>query len=433
LSPDPTRELEVRTPLPPVDDLTIYLAEDSDQPLLRNLTKDKTLFEIEHPVILSTSGSKIAGRAHVCYAFEREYIASTLRLDDPIPQSRGNPPLANRSTSFAPKPLTKDSLVESLGKDTTGFLSGTQELCDSIWQQVTSRETADQRGLIVVCGRTGVCKSQIARGIIHNLIREYWEKVAAGIAPKRNFHLVTIEDPIEKRLVSRPEEAQELWIDYTPRLLDTDVESIAAGLRGAKRQTTSVVYIGEVRREEEWVDILRFVEGGHTVVATTHAGSVVECFHKLMGDSSASPSHRSRIAELVRAVIHLQADDISLDDVPLSPQERRRFGTLKQIKAVIPALWRKTPQGTASFVSNGYSAILPGFTGQPSLRAHLQSTLNPEPNEAGSIGRRWFARDIATRVAKTYRAALHDSSQTAFEKLAAEIERRATLLDLRGL
>jgi hypothetical protein len=355
------------------------------------------------------------------------------------------------------------------------YYTGFREIYDAAWRILYRSDASDplrrdplEQGLIVVAGRTGSGKSNIARGIIHCALSTW--SLRDRKTSDRNFHLVTFEDPVEKFLLKDPREAQKIGVDYTPRELNVDVTNLTDAMTEARRQTPSLYYLGEVRKDTDWKKILGFVEGGHLVVATTHAGSLVECFHKIMtGEDEKSPAARSRVCGLIRGILQIHRG------------HTRAIGPHKSKSFNIPTIWARTPEGVAAYVSNGSSAILPRFD-EPGefdlipeeLKEHVafgeddlcfKETTIPVCKhwtkgkvEAGganeqilthtaallaweckqvagaapaacSLGRRWFARDLARQVSVPYAAAWGKNDT---EILLREIERKCIEWDLRG-
>jgi len=378
----------------------------------------------------------LSGRGHVgaCYGLRR--AALTVRGKWSPKGIEYKPTL--HPDKFAGSSFEPPCLERSPSKPAQYF-AGIEQVCQTVWRTLTPEKDTGfsdplERGVIIVAGRTGTCKSLVARGLVHLALSESLGTEGAEW-PKRNRHVVTFEDPIETALFSfgrhEPDgidkcrsRAAACGIDFTPRVLGRDLVGTAEGFRGAKRQTPSIVYVGEVRSDGEWQAVLDFAEGGHLIVTTTHAGSIAECFQKLMGGAKDTPALRSRLGTLTRAVVHLRGE--------LVPKETEKVNGLKQdFDIVVPSVWRRTPSGLASFVSSGFASLLPHFTG---TRGEATSASEEIPRFS-SIGRRWFACQLAT-MAKPVLTDIDKPDPVApdlFDLLANFVERKATMWDLRGV
>src|SRR5262249_5318953 len=72
------------------------------------------------------------------------------------------------------------------------FFNTIDDITEILYRTIFETEDSDKHGLIVVAGRTGSGKSQIARG----LVESYLAKLDKDV---RVPHLLTFEDPIEKQ------------------------------------------------------------------------------------------------------------------------------------------------------------------------------------------------------------------------------------------
>jgi hypothetical protein len=222
-----------------------------------------------------------------------------------------------------------------------------------------------EHGLVVVAGRTGSGKSQIARKLIQN----YLHARRDGRIP----HLVTFEDPIEKEF--RGDDVA--GADCTQRELSEDAKSLREVLLNALRQTPEVVFVGETRKRGDWKLLLEFAGTGHLVITTTHAGSLVEAMGNILNETdSHTPAARSIVADRLLAVVHLKNAVENKTKIPF----------------LIPAIWHRTPLGVKALMAEGLSSLLPNtppeLDGDGAVRRRLP----------GSVGRYWFSRELVKRV-----------------------------------
>ncbi|HEU5056558.1 MAG TPA: PilT/PilU family type 4a pilus ATPase, partial [Kofleriaceae bacterium] len=140
-------------------------------------------------------------------------------------------------------------------------------------------------GLVLVAGLAGHGKSTTL-GALVDAIDE------AGAR-----HVITLEDPIERRF--RPVRGL-----VHQREVGRDVDSFAAGLRAALRESPDVIVVGEMRDPETIAAALTAAETGHLVLSTVHAASPVTAIDRVIdGFSAASaPAIRAQLAAVLRAV-----------------------------------------------------------------------------------------------------------------------------------
>ena len=116
-----------------------------------------------------------------------------------------------------------------------------------------------QGGLVLVSGPTGAGKTTTLAAL-------------TGALPLDRLKAVAIEDPVEIRTAG---------VDH----LEVDAEQglgFAQLLRAVLRQDPDIIIVGEVRDAETAEITLRAVETGHWVMASVHAGSVLETIYRLI-------------------------------------------------------------------------------------------------------------------------------------------------------
>jgi hypothetical protein len=234
-----------------------------------------------------------------------------------------------------------------------GFLTSIDTLCRALFDEVILQKSAQHhRGLLVISGSTASGKSQVARGLIWHYLRYLRENRGAS---SRNPHLVTFEDPIERRWRNPPVDPNADGIDYTPRQKRVDAESLAQVVTDALRQTPSALYVGEVRDDSDWSWLLRFAQTGHLAVTTTHAGSLTEGMIRLLRASRCrTAADRGELAQVLLGVVHLGSHEVQLAGRPRQ-------------SIILPTVWRSNPAGVMGLISDGCASILPHRTYKSSL------------------------------------------------------------------
>ena len=137
-------------------------------------------------------------------------------------------------------------------------------------------------GLILLCGPTGCGKSTTAAAIIEEINR------------LRPAHIVTLEDPIEYRFISK-----QAFVEQ--RELGAHVHSYRQGLLDVLREAPDVIVVGEIRDPEEIRLTLSAAESGHLVIASLHAGKAEEAIYRLC--NSFPPEAQNEIRVQLAATI----------------------------------------------------------------------------------------------------------------------------------
>jgi len=143
-------------------------------------------------------------------------------------------------------------------------------------------------GLVLMVGPAGSGKSTTLAALIDHLNRT------------RACHIVTVEDPIEFEY-----EHDRCLVHQ--REVGRQVESFAAGLRAALRESPDVILVGEMRDPETIAAALTAAETGHLVLSTLHSGSPAMAVDRII---DAFPPHRQdqvrlQLAGALRAVLTL--------------------------------------------------------------------------------------------------------------------------------
>lgn len=122
---------------------------------------------------------------------------------------------------------------------------------NSVWRDLITK----QHGLILLTGITGAGKSTTIASLINR------------IAETRHCRIITLEDPIEYRLLSKS-------AIISQREVGRDVPSYERGLRDCLREDPDVIFVGEMRDRESTSWTLTAAETGHLVFSTLHTRDV---------------------------------------------------------------------------------------------------------------------------------------------------------------
>jgi hypothetical protein len=262
-----------------------------------------------------------AGQHHAVTARESDRIAANLTVRYPsIPNA---PPLESRPKHLPMWPA--DSMVP------LDWRTENADFIAKIWD-VVPRGPASSQGLIVVAGETASQKTTYAREIA----RRYVSDVMARKDPP---HVVTYEDPIESWFAESPQQASESGFMYTPRQKGTDVQDLDKAVTDALRQKPALLYVNEIRSDDDWRSILFFAGTGHLAVTTTHAGSLVETFARIFRAMRAnSAAARSEMASRIVAIVHVR----KLEN-----------------QTLVPAVWIQTARSRMALTQEGLGSLLP--------------------------------------------------------------------------
>ena len=119
------------------------------------------------------------------------------------------------------------------------------------------------RGLILVTGPTGSGKSTTLAAMIDRINNE------------KNFHIMTIEDPIEFLHSHKNSMVNQ-------REINSDTNNFQSALKYILRQDPDVVLIGEMRDLETVSAALTIAETGHLTLATLHTNSCVQTVNRII-------------------------------------------------------------------------------------------------------------------------------------------------------
>ncbi len=151
---------------------------------------------------------------------------------------------------------------------------------------VVTRLTRLANGLLIVTGPTGSGKTTTLAAMIHEINRT------------SERHIITVEDPVE--FVHEPIKSV-----ITQREVGTHVETFAAGLRSALRETPDVLVVGEMRDRETVQLALSAAETGVLVFGTLHTNSAARAVDRIIDAVPEDSREQARgvLSVLLRAVI----------------------------------------------------------------------------------------------------------------------------------
>ena len=149
--------------------------------------------------------------------------------------------------------------------------------------------TKKKRGLVLVTGPTGSGKSTTLASLIDVINTNY------------NFHIITLEDPIEylhshkKAIVNQRE-------------IGLDTSSYASALRAALREDPDVILVGEMRDLDTISIAITAAETGHLVLSTLHTTGAANTIDRII---DVFPPHqqqqiRVQLSSVLESVISQQ-------------------------------------------------------------------------------------------------------------------------------
>jgi twitching motility protein PilT len=149
-----------------------------------------------------------------------------------------------------------------------------------------ARLVGHHNGIVLITGPAGSGKTSTMAALM-NLIND-----------ERSDHVLSIEDPIEYRHVSK-------GCVVNQREVNRHTRSFANALRSALREDPDVICIGELRELETISLALSAAETGHLVLATLHTQGAVRTINRVIGafPPVQQPQVRTMLSESLRAII----------------------------------------------------------------------------------------------------------------------------------
>ena len=142
--------------------------------------------------------------------------------------------------------------------------------------QVATDLCEKPKGLVLITGATGSGKTTSLAAMVDYLNTNH------------DFHIVTIEDPIEYTHASKRS-----IIDQ--REVGNDTQSFAQGLKHVLRQDPDIILIGEMRDLETIETALIVAETGHLVLATLHTSDAVQTVNRIVDVFPAHQQNQVRV------------------------------------------------------------------------------------------------------------------------------------------
>lgn len=143
-----------------------------------------------------------------------------------------------------------------------------------------------RNGLVLVTGPTGSGKSSTQAAIIDS------------INEKKQYHIVTIEDPIEYLHLHKRSTINQREVGH-------DTRDFPSALRATLRQAPKVILIGEMRDFETTEIALEAAETGHLVLSTLHTIDASKTVDRIIGlyPKNEEQVIRTRLAQTFRYII----------------------------------------------------------------------------------------------------------------------------------
>lgn len=141
-------------------------------------------------------------------------------------------------------------------------------------------------GIVLVTGPAGSGKSSTLAVLLDCINRE------------RNYHVITIEDPIEFLHNHKS-------CTFHQRELHSDTPSMAHALRSAMRQAPKVIFVGEMRDRETIESVLEAGETGHLVFSSLNTMDASKTVERIVGSFATAEQRavRERFAKTFRYII----------------------------------------------------------------------------------------------------------------------------------
>jgi twitching motility protein PilT len=141
-------------------------------------------------------------------------------------------------------------------------------------------------GIVLVAGPAGSGKSSTLAALLDCINRE------------RNYHIITIEDPIEFLHNHKSSTVHQ-------RELHSDTPSFAHALRSALRQAPKVILVGEIRDRETIESVLEAAETGHLVLSSLNTMDASKTVDRIVSSFSSGEQEgaRARFAKAFRYIV----------------------------------------------------------------------------------------------------------------------------------
>jgi len=292
----------------------------------------------------------LKGRAILCLVERGRYVCGRFRLSHKIQERHFSNSVPNISK-------TEKTIKQPGFHD--DFFFQTETISKILAEKLNLNGKTKPSGLLLVSGATNSSKTVLTRGIVLDHLLSLLN------SESHSPHIVSFEDPLEswgKSHMTDGEEnafsamtSPEFGFNFTARERGIDVESLHEARLDAMRQTPDCFIIGEIRTDSDWKHAIELAGTGHLVVATTHAGSISECFSRMFSATNVNnAAERGFVARRVLGVAHIKYGTV---EWPGKNPANGDSVTKKEGK--FPQLWVRTPQSISSLVAVGLSSLVP--------------------------------------------------------------------------
>ena len=175
-------------------------------------------------------------------------------------------------------------------------------------------------GLILIGGPTGVGKTSTIAALVDEINRNC------------SSHIITLEDPIEYRMVSKMSFVEQ-------RELGAHMPAFEQGLLDILREDPDVIVVGEIRDPETIKLTLNIAESGHLVIATLHASTSEEALHRILNAFSmdAQDDIRNRLAStlvwlIIQDLVYLEKFGFRVPLLSILKGNQSVKGTIREDK-----------------------------------------------------------------------------------------------------
>lgn len=224
------------------------------------------------------------------------------------------------------------------------LLSATVPTIEELQLPKAITDFAERRtGLVLFTGPTGSGKSTAQAALIRRINEKY------------DYHIVTLEDPIEYYHDSARSTVAQCEVGR-------DVTTFAEGLRGMLRADPDVILVGEMRDRETMRAALEAAETGHLVFGTLHTANAEQTCDRLISAFPADEQEAIRV-QFAQTLVGI----VGLRLVPLRSGQGRRAAC--EILVANDAIRTQVREKKTHMLRNTIAAG--AATGMQTLEKHL--------------------------------------------------------------
>ncbi len=146
-----------------------------------------------------------------------------------------------------------------------------------------------KKGLVLITGATGSGKSTTLASMVQNINHNH------------NYHISTIEDPIE--YLHRHDKSM-----VTQKEIGSDATSFSSALKSTLREDPDVILLGEMRDPDTVSIALTAAETGHLVLSTLHTNGAVKAIDRILDSFPTDQVNqvRSQLATILEGIVSQQ-------------------------------------------------------------------------------------------------------------------------------